>query len=440
MASGPGRRAALAACLVCVPASVLAGFLPSPWSFLAAAAAAAAAAFWVAFTLDARLSAHAAAVRRWADGDEEARPPAGDVLSSALGELHEGLAVAVGAWTRDEAQLAAILGQMAEGVVAVDSAGRVILVNSALSKLLGVEPAQAKGRSYLESLRHHGLVELLGSALGGKAASREIRLFAPEELIFDAHAAPLRDDGQAAGALAVLHDMTRLRRLEQVRRDFVANVSHELRTPLSSIRGFAETLREGAVDDKENRLDFLKTIEEQAIGLQKLVDDLLDLSAIESGHRLPKLAPLDLAPLLRDTLRRFAPLAGERGIALGASLPDVLPPALGDADQTRQVLANLVDNAVKYTEKGGSVDVSARVSGGGLTVEVKDTGVGIPEKDLPRVFERFYRVEKARTREAGGTGLGLAIVKHLVEAQGGRVSVESRQPGGSTFSFFLPAA
>ncbi|MDX6770548.1 MAG: ATP-binding protein [Elusimicrobiota bacterium] len=442
MRAFPGRRAALLAASVAGPLAALAvAFLPRGWAAAAAAALAGIAALVVGAVFDARLGAHAKVVRRWAAGDENARPPGGDALTQALGELHEGLLVAVGAWTRDEAQLAAILGQMAEGVVAVDAAGRVILVNAALSELLGVDAEGARGRSYLESLRHHGLVSLLGAVLEQKERlSRELRLFAPDELVFDAYAAPLLDAGQPAGALVVLHDITRLRRLEQVRRDFVANVSHELRTPLASIRGYAETLREGAVDDKSNRMEFLKTIEEQAQGLTKLVDDLLDLSAIESGHRAPRLLPVELPPLAREVARHFGPLSSGRGVALAVSLPDDLPRVAADKDQLRQVLANLVDNAVKYTESGGSVEVSARVEGGEVVLTVRDTGSGIPEADLPRVFERFYRVDKARTRDAGGTGLGLAIVKHLAEAQGGRVWVESRQPGGSTFSVALRAA
>ena len=219
----------------------------------------------------------------------------------------------------------------------------------------------------------------------------------------------------------------------------MANVSHELRTPLSSIKGYAETLRDGALDDKENRLVFLKTIEEQADRLSKLVDDLLDLSAVESGHRLPKLAPTDLRALAVDVTRQFAAAAAERGVTLSSSSSDQAL-ARADGEQVRQVVSNLIDNAIKYTEPGGRVDVELRTKDAEVIVSVRDTGVGIPEADLARVFERFYRVDKARAREAGGTGLGLAIVKHLVEAQGGRVWVESRQPGGSTFFFSLPAA
>jgi two-component system phosphate regulon sensor histidine kinase PhoR len=347
---------------------------------------------------------------------------------------------AVAELSRDKNRLAAVLDQMSEGVVAVDAAGRVLLVNPALSALLGIDPVQARGRSYIESLRHRGLAELIGAVLqGAPAGPREVRLFAPEELVFDAHATPLAQDGRPAGALVVLHDITRLRRLEQVRRDFVANVSHELRTPLASIKGYAETLRDGALDDKKHRLEFLSTIEEQAVHLTKLVDDLLELSSIESGHRAPKLAVADIGPLLDAAARDAARLAAERMIAISAQHPADLPRVLFDEGQIRQVLANLVDNSVKYSEAGGVVELGAALVDGDVVVSVRDQGVGIPDADLPRVFERFYRVDKSRAREAGGTGLGLSIVKHLVEAHGGRVWVASRQPGGSTFFFSLRA-
>ena len=377
---------------------------------------------------------YAARVRGELGGDE--RSVLGDTLNALAARVED----VVGELSRDRSRLAAVLDQMEEGVVAVDGEGRVLLVNPALSRLLGLDPVAARGRAYVESLRHRGLAELIGEILGGgRPPARELRLFAPEELIFDAHAAPLAQAGARDGALVVLHDVTRLRRLEQVRRDFVANVSHELRTPLASIKGFAETLRDGAIDDKKNRLEFVRTIEEQAVGLTKLVDDLLDLSSIESGHRPPKLLPVDVAPLLESAVREAAPLAAEGGIELSV-LGGGVAAAFADADQVRQVLANLVSNAVKYSEKGGRVELSAARVDSEVIVSVRDHGIGIPAGDLARVFERFYRVDKARSREAGGTGLGLAIVKHLVEAQGGRVWAESRQPGGSTFRFALKAA
>jgi two-component system phosphate regulon sensor histidine kinase PhoR len=363
------------------------------------------------------------------------------LLGETLNALAERVEETVGELSRDRSRLAAVLDQMAEGVVAVDAEGRVLLINPALSRLLALDAAQARGRGYLESLRHRGLAELVGEVLlTGRPGAREMRLFAPEELVFDAHAAPLSQAGRSAGALVVLHDITRLRRLEQIRRDFVANVSHELRTPLASIKGYAETLRDGALDDKKHRLEFVTTIEEQAVHLTKLVDDLLDLSAIESGHRPPRLASGALRPLLESAAKEAAPSAADRKVRVVPRPPEGLPAASFDADQIRQVLANLVSNAVKYSEPGGLVELSATVVDGEIVVSVRDEGVGIPDADLPRVFERFYRVDKSRTREEGGTGLGLAIVKHLVEAHGGRVWVASRQPGGSTFFFSLKAA
>ncbi|MDD5302107.1 MAG: ATP-binding protein [Elusimicrobia bacterium] len=416
------------------------------WTTLATFAAALILAWMLARAAGRPLEEMAAVARRLAAGEYGARVrgPLGGDERALLGETLNALAArveeTVGELSRDKSRLAAVLDQMAEGVVAVDAEGRVLLVNPALSRLLGIDAAQARGRGYLESLRHHGLAELVGEVLrGGGPAARELRLFSPGELVFDAYAAPLQQEGRAAGALVVLHDITRLRRLEQVRRDFVANVSHELRTPLASIKGFAETLIDGAIDDKENRLGFLKTIEEQAVHLSKLVDDLLDLSSIESGHRQPKLAATDLRALAADVARRFAPAAAERGVTV-ASVPPGPATALADAEQVRQVLANLIDNAIKYTESGGRVEIALETKGGEVVASVRDTGMGIPETDLARVFERFYRVDKSRSREAGGTGLGLAIVKHLVEAQGGRVWAESRQPGGSAFFFALKAA
>ncbi|MFI5363519.1 MAG: two-component system histidine kinase PnpS [Elusimicrobiota bacterium] len=416
------------------------------WTTLAALLAAWLAAAALARGVARPVAEMADAARRLAAGDYAARVRGlgGDelgLLGGTLNDLATRVQEVVGELSRDKAQLSAVLDQMEEAVVAVDAAGSVLVVNPALSRLLGVDATRARGRRYLETVRHNGIAQLLGSVLrDGRPAAQEIRIFAPEELVFDAHAAPLTQDGRVGGALLVLHDITRLRRLEQMRRDFVANVSHELRTPLASIRGFAETLSAGAVDDKENRLEFLRTIEEHAGRLTKLVDDLLDLSAIESGHRAPRLAPIDLAAALAESAHAFMPVAEERGVRLEAPPAQGLPRVSADPDQLRQILANLLDNALKYTEAGGRVEVSAEAWKGGARVTVRDTGVGIPEAHLPRLFERFYRVDKARAREAGGTGLGLSIVKHLVEAHGGEVSVESSQPGGTAFRFTLPAA
>jgi len=441
MRGGAGKRLifgllGLVAPLVCL--SIL--YLPRIQAALTAAALLAGAAWLLARRLDDRHGALMSVLRRLTSGDYGARAPSVYGLGLEANRLAERVGGAVSALSRDKSQLEAVLDQMSEAVLAVDSNGAVLVVNPSLSRLLRVDENAARGRPYLECVRHSALAQLVGAVLkDGRPLAQEVRVVAREELVFDAHAAPLLQEGRVSGALLVLHDITRLRRLEQVRRDFVANVSHELRTPLSSIKGYAETLREGALDDKENRLGFVKTIEEQADRLSKLVDDLLDLSAVESGHRLPKLASTDLRALAVDVSRQFAAAAAARGVTL-ASVSAGSVNALADAEQVRQVVANLVDNAIKYTEPGGRVEISLEAKGAEVVASVSDTGVGIPEADLARVFERFYRVDKARAREAGGTGLGLAIVKHLVEAQGGRVWVESRQPGGSTFFFSLRAA
>lgn len=441
MRGGAGKRLifgllGLAAPLVCLTIILL----PPRHAAAVAFAILAAAAWLLARRLDDRHGALMGVLRRLSSGDYAARAPSVYGLGLEANRLAERVGGVVGALSRDKSQLEAVLNQMSESVLAVDSTGAVLVVNPSLSRLLGVDENGARGRPYLECVRHNALAQLVGAVLkDGRPLAQEVRVVAREELIFDAHAAPLLQEGRLSGALLVLHDITRLRRLEQVRRDFVANVSHELRTPLSSIKGYAETLRDGAIDDKENRLGFVKTIAEQADRLSKLVDDLLDLSAVESGHRKPKLAATDLRAIAVDVSRQFAAAAAVRGVTVVA-LSSGPTPALADAEQVWQVVANLVDNAIKYTEAGGRVEIAFETKGAEVVASVRDTGVGIPEADLARVFERFYRVDKARAREAGGTGLGLAIVKHLVEAQGGRVWVESRQPGGSTFFFSLRAA
>lgn len=360
-------------------------------------------------------------------------------LGEAINFLAEKIQQTVEALSHDKTQLLTVLSNMVEGVVAVDAQGKIAVVNASLCHLFGIEEPGAVGKPLVEVLRHNQLDNLVHAVLSdGQRRVEEIQTFSPVEKVFEAHAVPLNQENQLQGVLVVLHDITRLRQLEQVRRDFVANVSHELRTPLASIKGFAETLRMGAVDDREHRGDFLKSIEDHSEQMARLIDDLLDLAAIESGKRAVQREQLSLHEVAQDVVKNLQPLANRRHITLAvtASAEDSLVP--GDRLQIRQVLTNLVDNAIKFNRDYGRVDIVLAKENEAFRVSVNDTGVGIPMADLPRVFERFFRVEKARSREMGGTGLGLAIVKHIVEAHGGKVSVHSVEGQGSSFSFALP--
>ncbi len=291
-----------------------------------------------------------------------------------------------------------------------------------------------------------------GVLSGGAAALRRRRLAeltrAAERLARGEHEARVAPGAlDALGRLGSLlnllaerfaHDIAELKRLEQLRKDFVANVSHELRTPLASIKAFAETL--GSSDlSKEDRAEFVGEIEKSADRMTALVDDLLSLAALESGRMPPSFEPLELLPIASEVVAALKPLAAKKGITLRVEPFAELPKVRADRKQLKQVLTNLIDNALKFTPDNGLVRIAAGAAAGRVTLSVHDTGIGIPAADLPRVFERFYRVDKARDRERGGTGLGLSIVKHIVELHGGSVAVESEAGRGSVFRVTLPA-
>jgi two-component system, OmpR family, phosphate regulon sensor histidine kinase PhoR len=270
---------------------------------------------------------------------------------------------------------------------------------------------------------------------------RQLRLSTPVERVLEVHAAPLRLAGDEVGAVMVLHDVTELRRLERVRTEFVANVSHELRTPLTAIHGYLETLLGGALEEPEHARKFLEIAFRHTERLGRLVSDLTDLSNIELGKVSLRLEATPLDEVVDSVLTMIRPRADSGEVALSVDLPGDLPPVRADRDRLAQILINLVDNGVKYTPVGGRVAVGARrVSPVLVEVGVTDTGVGIPPADLPRVTERFYRVDRARSRELGGTGLGLAIVKHLVLAHGGELAIESQPGRGTVVRFSLPVA
>jgi two-component system, OmpR family, phosphate regulon sensor histidine kinase PhoR len=338
----------------------------------------------------------------------------------------------------EHAGIAIMLDAISDGILHVNGQGRVLRFNPAAAALLGVD-ASAVGEPVEKLVRHSELRGILQRAAAGAAVgAAEIALDERRLLV---SARPMNDaGGDADGAVVVFVDLTQLRRLEGVRRDFVANVSHELKTPLTSIRGYVETLLEDDALPVETRRQFLDVVRKNAERLQHIVDDLLDLSRLESGGWRPELQVVDARSIIDDVWSGCSARAAERRITFTAPAGDV--PVLADPGGLRQVLANLLDNALRHTPEGGSVEVAACVEPaepGLVAFEVRDTGAGIPSDALSRIFERFFRVDPARSRADGGTGLGLSVVKHLVESMGGDVSAESELGRGTTIRFRLPA-
>jgi two-component system phosphate regulon sensor histidine kinase PhoR len=338
------------------------------------------------------------------------------------------------------AQREAILASMVEGVLAVDNSLRITFANESFARAVGApNPIPAK-LPLVDLVRNPDLREILAGVLAsGQSVKQRLQLPGAAERIFEVQAA-LLSSGTARGAIAILHDITDLERLERVRRDFVANVSHELRTPLTAIRGYAETLLEGALEDEENNRRFLEIIKAHAIRLNNIASDLLTLSELESGKVRAGPEPVPVRAAVESALRTVEAEARVRSIAVACGRMEDAR-VLGDRFQIEQALVNLLDNAVKFNRPSGEVLVEiTRPTDGRVCISITDTGIGIPHDDLPRIFERFYRVDKARSREVGGTGLGLSIVKHLVERLNGTVTVESQLGKGSTFTLLLPIA
>jgi two-component system phosphate regulon sensor histidine kinase PhoR len=340
-----------------------------------------------------------------------------------------------------QAQQEALFNSMTEGVLLLDASGRIELINQSLQRLFALT-AEVRGRTIIEAFRLRELAAVVERLKQERwVRGFEIELPGMEERWLEVSAAAVLDpEGAQQGAILVFHDLTRLKQLENTRQEFVANVSHELRTPLSLIKGFVETLLEGAKDDPELSSRFLKTIAKHTDRLTFLIEDLLTISRLESGQIVMNLQPIDLAEEIERVVDDLKARAAEKKITLHNLLPKAFG-ARADADRLHQVLFNLVENAIKYGKNDGTVRIGARaLAANKVEVWVQDDGPGIPSEARERIFERFYRVDRARSRETGGTGLGLAIVKHIVQAHGGEVWVKSEMAAGSTFFFTLPAS
>ena len=385
--------------------------------------------------------------RQMSEGHFDVRAPArspdeigtlGRSLNVMAGRLRE----KIGDLEREQAKAKAVLDAMVEGVIATDGHDHIILINERARGIFGLGTARVERRPLLEVVRNVNLHDVLVAgrdAMDGGVVSREVRLPEPADRVLQVHAVGLKFPGDERGVVVILHDITELRRLEQVRTEFVANVSHELRTPLTAIQGYLETLLDGALEEREHARKFLEIVFRHTERLGRLTDDLTDLSNIELGKVSLRLEPTSVAEIADSVVTIISPRASGGQVKVEARLPADLPEVLADRDRLSQILINLVDNAVKYTPKGGQVTVEGRVDPAGMVeVTVRDTGVGIPKADLPRLTERFYRVDKARSRDLGGTGLGLAIVKHLVLAHGGELDIESELWKGTTVRFTLP--
>jgi two-component system phosphate regulon sensor histidine kinase PhoR len=384
-------------------------------------------------------------VRQLAAGDD-GKPPSANaademaMLSADVEQIRRKLSRGVGELQTNAERLQAVLSSMREGILAVDLDKKILLANDAGRELLEFSAAEPQGRPLLEVTRVRPVYDAVQDAFAQpEPIQREFDVVGSQRrrLALRANRLP---GNPCPGVMVVLHDVSDIRRLENLRRELVANVSHELKTPLAAIKAYAETLRLGAVNDPEHNLAFVARIEEQAERLHQLILDMLQIARVEGGEETFDIVDVPLREVFDECAAQFADAAAARKIEFRVDPPDEKMLVRADEEGVRTILSNLVDNALKYTPEGGRVAVRATPNHRFVALEVQDTGIGIAEKDQARVFERFYRADKARSRELGGTGLGLSIVKHLAQAFGGSVGLDSRLREGSTFRVSLPRA
>lgn len=383
-----------------------------------------------------------AAVERMAAGDLNVHllPSTRDeigVLTRAFNQMAERLRETVNTLSEEHSRLVTVLEAMADGVVITDGDGRVRLINPAAVRLFNTAAGAAIGQPFAAVARDYRLIELWQRCCAERLEQVEPVDKGWQGLFLQVVVTPLGTERSGA-CIVILQDLTRVRRLETIRRDFISNISHELRTPLASLKALVETLRDGALEDPPAAQHFLERMEIEIDALAQMVQELLELSRIESGQAPLHPVPASVSEIVNPVVERLRPQAERAGIHLAVEIASELPAVLADVERTRQVVANLVHNAIKFTLQGGHVVVKAWEEGTNLLISVQDTGVGIAAEDLPRIFERFYKADHARS--GGGTGLGLAIARHIVEAHGGRIWAESTPGRGSTFYFTMPLA
>lgn len=410
--------ALVASCFVIVLSFALADGITRPLRRLAA-------------TVQSFSEAGANSLRRHGDYDEVQQ------LAAAFGNMAAQLNAKVASVAEERNRMAMVLAHLADGVVIVDADGQVLLANPAAMRLLGLGEREQPAGKPIANVVADSNIRLVWQRSRESRQEHEIMIEMPEKGLFMRAVATPIAGARPGGEALVLQDLTQVRRLETVRRDFISNISHELRTPLASLKALVETLQDGALEDSSVAADFLQRMEVEVDALTQMVQELLELSRIESGQVPIRLAKVFVSDIASEPLERLRPQAERKGLTLEVDLPpeDIL--VLADLERTRQVVTNIVHNAIKFTP-GGKVTLSVAHSGNEVVFSVADTGVGIPSHDLPRIFERFYKADRARA--SGGTGLGLAIAKHLIQAQGGRIWAESREGRGSTFYFTLLVA
>jgi len=407
---------------------------------LAAAAIAVALAFLISHRTMAPVKRLTAASRRMAGGDFDqaipvtSRDEVGD-LAHAFNQMADRIRQTLTLVTTERDRIAAIVSTMADGIVVLDGEGKVTMMNQATRSILQIAEDSPEGKTFIEVVRDYEMNDVVRRCLDSGEQQSTIVELAAQRRTLGVIATPLQGE---AGCLVLVHDLTEMRRLESVRRDLVSNVSHELRTPIASIKALAETLCDGAVDDPTVAKDFLEKIGVEIDKLAQMVQELGDLSRIESGAFAFSKKEMDVGRAVSRAVDRLKAQADRAGLALNAEVAAALPLVEADEERIEQVLVNLIHNALKFTQPGGIIRVTARAEGDSVLVSVADTGVGIPAEDLPRIFERFYKADKARS--GGGTGLGLAIAKHIISAHEGSIWAESVEGQGSTFSFTLPVA